>query len=213
MKPNNIQSGKFREIRKNKKGDEIFIAGAGPSLLNFDFDKCKDNPILCLNGSFEIVKNLTYHICFDRRFIKNYQDFYNNLNGCYIFCASKLLKVIPQKDHDKINFYTYKNYNINKFMEICLKDQYDYMDFLYGPSILCFGLQLCIWLGYDKINLIGIDYDYTNGRCCQYHDTAHGKFAPTTAWLNKFVKYLKKYNINVYNMTKDSKLNIFPFKL
>ncbi len=223
----------FRKIHKNKPG---FVMGNGPSLTarNLSVIHNTNNFISIGANAIHLIYPQTnwradYICCQDRLdMLKLIDEFGKHSKYCFLMRRSEFDIVTKNKIFSK---------NV-----ILLEDRggpfkgelisFDLRKGVYdGSSVSYFCLQLAAYLGLNPIYLLGFDHSYNqqeneskphiqndeqNHFCRNYRIKGEvcNKFKPklVTKSFRRAYFWFKTHNIEIYNVTHNSKLNIFPKK-
>jgi len=204
--------------------EEIYIIGGGASLKGFDFDLLKDKDTIVVNKTIFHVKNPTYFITMDYMFLKNYREkikrnktakfFVGAMNNAYLKYKNGKLTDTKHKisyDLDMIDVLIFSKYDKGI--------GFDFTNFRHGCNSGYCALQLAIILGYKKINLLGIDLNFTeNTHFHGGYGYSKNHFKKRLAFYTLYFRYafyvLQNHpEIQIYNCSDISLLkNYLPFK-
>jgi len=147
----------IKSLRDREKGRRAFIMANGPSLLNHELSRCKNDVIIGMNATSilqdEFDFKMDYYCVSDRRFLldiekkKHAQDF---VSGETICVFREELRGMIEKD--KL-YYTRSigrdgfSFNLNN-------------GFFFGSTTVLLAMQLAAYIGCNKIYLLGVDMQY-----------------------------------------------------
>ena len=248
---NFLNTNEIRILNKNKdlenigKNREIFIIANGPSIKKLDLKLLSNRHTMGMAGIFkhtDIEKiNLNYYSVIDPDLFRNM----SNIGNIYNEINKKLNKTIKL-----FNFAWGYKFIVDNSLIDNLNDVYyfashgniksNYTNFLRltkgWNNVAVFSIALSIYLGYNRIYLLGYDHDYLSDRGLEKHfyegQLMSGKIkkiyeSKTRAerksyynemrdMLNIWEDYImllniaKKRNINIFNCTEGSYLDVFP---
>lgn len=209
---------------------EVYIIAGGTSIRNYNLRWFRDKDTICVNKSFLYVPNANYIVSMD-------YTFHSKLKGrqTQYFKHSEAAKIFvvnlehPNIEDDKGKIIDNRNnivYDLKDY-DIIVKSRLQYgigttwKRFRCGNNSGYTGLQLAVILGYDEINLLGIDLTIDKR---QSH--FHGGYGETTSRfagrLDKYysnfkdgIEKLKKLKpeVKIYSCSDISRLNeIIPYK-
>jgi hypothetical protein len=157
----NVKNLNKIDIFKNKhKKQKCFIIGNGPSLLLSDLVKLKNSITFASNSIFSLIDGSdytpTYYFCQDSVVLKNNLIKIRQLNKSTKF----IQPYYRELDYGtNVTFYKvynklYKNGTPPKFSNNMKKKIYE------GFSVTFTMLQFAIYMGFEEIYLIGVDFNY-----------------------------------------------------
>lgn len=199
------------------KNERCFIIGGGPSLLDFDFNILKGGKIIAINKAFINVPFADIMFGIDKKFYNwasnpefNKEDTLKNLNENFKkFKGIKIILKLPGEVYsDDISL-------IKSCGDKGISDKLE--DGIYFGANSGYGaLNLAICLGANPIYLLGYDMKQGKNGESHYHSgypqIQVGK--ALTTFLSRFpliADYAKEKNINIINLSTDSKLKCFKF--
>lgn len=215
-------SKKIKSMKNIHKGKRCFIIGNGPSLRAEDLDKIKNEISFGSNKIFYIFpKTLwrpTYYVCGDVKVFKQICEKINDLNLSYVFLESALKPYIKKK-LQCIYFrcwykFRIKKDNIPRNIKVSVKP---YKFFSCCGTITYISLQLAIFMGFEKIYLLGIDNNFSNSQGKNHfsEDKSEEISAPpnieesNTIAYKSTKRYADEHGIKIYNATRGGKLEVF----
>lgn len=231
----NFEKTKYSKVLKKYKdihnGEACFIIGNGPSLLSDDLEKLYQNKILsfAFNRIYLMFDKTnwrpTYYISQDEKTLKNCIDEVNAMDLQY-----KFIPLFHKYYHDinvdnAIYFNLITDENGNSFfsddVSVCVGD---------STTVACTAMQFAVYMGFRKIYLIGVDHNFStykndkgeiikDNSVKDYFTDEYNKDkaelyipnvdASTRAfWIMK--EYCDNHGIEVYNVTRGGKLEVFP---
>ena len=156
---------RIRDLKNKFKGERCFIIGNGPSLNKIDLTKLNDEYTFGVNGIF--YKTLEtgflpyFYVVEDTSVMVDNAVEINKYDTPYKFFPTMYKKYINNKSaaiffNMNRGFYedTSPNYCIPRFSTDCSEKIYC------GQSVTIINLQLAYYMGFDKVYLIGMDFEY-----------------------------------------------------
>lgn len=226
-----LQSGyaeKLKQFRDTHRGDRCFIIGNGPSLKAKDLDLLKNEYTFAANRIYEIFSETIWrpwtYVVVDKDFMKEQYKMILKVPCEYRFLR---YDVIPNKDmpDNAQIFYADRKFSINKSET---KDVYVSEDITKGISdgrtVTFISIQLAIYMGFEQIFLLGVDFSYKNmvkdGRLEEKetvqtyfngkeYSNAIQDYNVTLYAYQKAKEYADSHGIKIYNATRGGKLEIF----
>ena len=225
LRKNGIGVKKFSKLKilKNKfKGERCFIIATGPSLTNEDILKLRNEYTFSMNAMCLKYEELNWKPSFygiqDKGVFEKLKENIINSDVEYMFIDERYRKVLP----DKPNYYFFPRdavynafdaYNKNIYKAKFSKDPtvvvYD------GFTITCSLLQIAIYLGFNKIYLLGCDCNYSkdgkkyfvdHGHLAMHLDTARERMI---AGYKAVKEYAESNDISIFNATRGGMLDVF----
>jgi len=200
------------------RGRRCFILGGGPSLLNFDYSKLKNELTIGINKSFEYYSDATINYSMDSslydKIIKKELDGFAGMDVLSKWKSFKGIRVFitpiaPKKFGDEVHI-------IKKVIDKVLNSSLD--EGVYGGSNSATGaLMLAATLGASPIYLLG--YDMRADLRSHWHegyadrDMVHfrNKLAQYCTEITSLEPILTDHNVQVINLNRNSNLKCFPF--
>ena len=181
-----LQKKNRREIEplKNRYNRQsVFLVGSAPSLkklpLHLLFDA--DIPFFMVNSGVRLAKghSVPFHVVSDQDcFIENYSS-WRDLQIQHGFYRKRFRR-LPQFDEAQIAYPVTWVPNRNGGI---LKRNFQ-TDLVLGvgndSSVLCFAAQICFYLGFEEVFVIGCDLSYEQGNEYAYEMTEADKFAESS---------------------------------
>lgn len=208
---------KFHDIHK---GQRCFIVATGPSLKTEDLDLLKCNKELCIsmNSIFYAFDKTdwrpNYYVMADHRGLNEYEEVLDTLPVKYKFLSDSS-KSFWEIAHRKNVFRFHQHYEyyfdrLPKFSDDFSSKSYN------GTTVTYTCIQLAVYMGFKNIYLLGVDFSYQEQGEKYLHFHKKDKLVATgfkhqvyLAYLSA-AEYAKKNNINIYNVTRGGRLEIFP---
>lgn len=226
-------------LKDKFKGERCFVLGNGPSLNQTGLNKLKNEYSFAVNSIYYKTDEMGYKPNFfvveDRHVIRDNVERISNYKCDYRFFPREYQKFVPKGDPNTYyftmnrGFYveTSKHYEVPRFSFDCSKRIYC------GQSVTMLCLQLAFFLGFTKVFLIGMDFDYkvpssvisdgkgllesTEDDVNHFHPDYFGK---GKKWhdpklhnvLKSYINCKKEYEAHgrkIYNATAGGKLEVF----
>lgn len=205
---------------------EVYIVGGGRSLNNFDFSSLANKDTIVVNKAIRYVPSPTYFITMDYVFLRRFGiTEFNSYNIPKIFIANFGDNILVAKEGKIIDsrfdlVYDLKEYDIVIKSKTKFGMGYTFNDFRSGNNSAYSALQFAILMGYQEINLLGIDLVVIDNQTHfhkGYGETVEKFGSKLEAYYQCFKKGIKeiqnKTDIKIYNCSEISKLNkIIPYK-
>ncbi len=233
---------RFCDLYKNKR---CFIVGNGPSLRINDLEKLNDEVTFASNAIYALYKltdwRPTYYCAWDPVFCKEMMSKKENINvlidGCKAAFTSILGEGIQFREDIEKLFYIKPIIKLLKDGMPCFSSYPD--EQVYASGTITYAmLQLAVYMGFNQIYLLGMDFSYSverykNGRVIENKITNHMEeiqkednklakkifsrygfsyVADIDLQLNGYKaakKYAEENGIKIYNATRGGKLEIF----
>ena len=163
--PSNLDSEKISVLQDNFYGKRCFIVGNGPSLNKHDLKKLENEYTFGVNGIFyktdEMGFKPTFYMVEDGHVIDDNLDRINTYNINYKFFPTIYNNKIKANDNvyffgADLGFYRegHPSFCKPRFSEDFSKVAYA------GQSVTFLNMQLAYYLGFTKVYLIGMDFNY-----------------------------------------------------
>ena len=231
---------KINKLKNIHCGERCFIIGNGPSLRIEDLDRLEKENTLAANKIFQLYGRTlwrpTYYFSDDPFVIKTafptkeaYKDVIRQSKAAFTSTRRKMFEY--RDDEDMKNVFYYKTVNNladgrPSFSEDCAKAVYT------SYSITYTMLQFAVYMGFKKIYLLGIDHNYSKEKNIKGEIIENKSVRNHTAYMddNNFdlehipeigimnlgyesaKEYADKNHIDIYNLTRGGKLEVFPRK-
>ena len=219
----NIEEYYNPEIEKLKnihKEERCFIVATGPSLRIEDLNILRENREICIsmNSIWRAFQSTEwrpqYYIAVDYTFLHDYGDIMEDQNISYLFLGdtskdywSKKHKKNHLKHHFAYECYEKKH---PKFSSDFSRKSYQ------GFSVTYNAIQLAVYMGFEKIYLLGVDFSYAEKKVEKYAHFYKEDILVSTGYENQvYLAYLSakmyadEHNIKIYNATRGGKLEVF----
>lgn len=205
---------------------EVCIVAGGESLKDFDFYRLFNKDTIVVNKSIFYVPNPTYFITMDYSFLYKIDlKWFDNIYTSKFFVVNFVKKYGLELDKGRICDKKHKIAydNLHHFNTIIYSKHeegigWSWNRFTNGKNSGFCALQLAVLLGYQHINLLGIDLNTTtethfHGGYGEELDKFNVKLIEYYDLFEKGLEKLKGSNVNVFNCSINSKLNnILPYK-
>lgn len=230
----------FKTLHNIHNGKRCFILGAGSSVKKQDLKMMKGEHVISVSNSY-VHKDFNifcpkYHVLphiqfghealYDKsKFLEWFREMHDRLGSAELFLHYRDKKMI--EDHKCFEgrrkfWYEYKEWDGSNELPVIPWQ----LPNVWSVSELA--ISFAIYLGYDKIYLLGFDHDWYNGPLVYFYDTEkEHKVQPSAAALpfvdaefqmrrhaEIFKKYKYLYNMkkNIYNANADqnSYVDVFP---
>ncbi|MCM3150855.1 DUF115 domain-containing protein [Priestia megaterium] len=211
---------KLLNYKDKHLGESCFVIGNGPSLNRNDLDLIKNQYSLASNSIYYLFDKVdwrpTYYFCQDQTVLEKSRDEISE----YLMCE-KFIRATGYNKH-RVKKATYfkidnKNYKKNKPPEF----SFDANKQIYeGYTVTYSMIQFAIFMGFKKIYLLGVDFNYQikNGKIegTSYPDKRmKDKIGGLPDIEYNYLAYNKALNISedigieIINLTRGGKLNVF----
>jgi len=213
---------KFKDIHK---GQRVFIIATGPSLTIEDVNLLKGEVCFGMNSIFNFFEYTDwrpdYYAIFDSTVYDRVKEDIDKVQLNCIFkpdyfewLADNIYEVpcLPNLCSTGVERAHYKRWDIKHFSS-------DISKFVYsGTSVVFFIAQICFYMGFDEIYLLGADCSNfgTHSKIASYKGENRISGTQEDTIRGIMTDYLKikqeadKRGIKVYNATRGGKLEIFP---
>ncbi len=231
-----------RRFKNIHKGKRCFIIGNGPSLRIEDLEKLKNEITFGCNSIYALYGYTswrpTYYVATDPTFCKEMFSSIDSIHRMTEGTSAIFTSILGcgYKFIDKVqnSFFLKTEYGFHGkgsyFSDDCEKSVYA------SGTVAYFMLQLAVYMGFDEIFLLGIDFSYSIERKLdgtiiendvvnhmeiieeedrKYDDLIekeYGYYADIDIQLSGYraaKQYADAHNINIYNATRGGKLEIF----
>lgn len=146
----------FRALKNAYEGERVVIMGNGPSINETDLALLKDEYTIGLNKVYMLFDRIDWRPSFISSYIgdvvEQCRDEYLKLGDIPTFIAHESRGVIPPTDRDNMYYYgPHKRFafSLDPVAEICC-----------GYTVTYVAMQLCWFLGFSKVILIGVDHRF-----------------------------------------------------
>lgn len=217
-------------------GDVCYVLGAGPSLHGLKISSIWNNTVITVNSSImlapwndksKVVPDHRYWVSNDSS-VMDWSYFWDDVvkKNC-----NRIIRTSWWPSKAKYDKYDFRYFRIRDTKKDRPLSQYAESKGLLGISSVITAIDLAIMLGCKEINLLGVDHGFVDGKShfWQFYPNKKqpkrfGSSKPNsqTEQKNVFQKnlecfqllneYAKKNKCAIYNCSKESKINIFPFR-
>lgn len=229
----------MKEILKLKdtcKGKRCFIIATGPSVLEKDIERLKDEILIGVNSSITLCKScnvvLDYYLASDFEIMKLFEEELNEVES-NIFHEISWLKFRKKMQYSPFFYSSYANgvlwvpskdpdYKTTmKYIEIPKDFK---KGFCISRTISFTAMQLAVLLGFSEIYLYGFDHSYAGQAHfnenrfvnLENHDSLYDNdkaneqfFLHSEVCYEVMKKYCEEHNIAIYNATRGGHLEVF----
>lgn len=213
---------RFKNLHKGKR---CFIIGNGSSLTTADLNKLLENNEICfgMNGIPIIFEDTLwrpdYYVCEDDKAMESFGDsiLHSGMDNIMISDASGEF-LSRAKEYE--NIYVF-HMTIEDYLPGVPSFSNDITKVLYcGYTVTYICLQIAVYMGFQEIYLLGIDFDYDDGETVEvkhfsgkYH-TEQDKINPCRKRENLLAyqaarQYADSHDVKIYNATRGGKLEVF----
>jgi len=151
-------------INTGETMSEVYVVCGGPSLIGFDFEKLRAQDVIVVNKSIVDVPWAKYFITMDFTFLAKVPKECLSGGSTKVFVANFAPEYpyMAEVDGRIVDTRFNKVYTLNAFDMIIKSWRLDglgtaFYDFRSGENSGFCAFQLAVLLGYDKINLLGVD--------------------------------------------------------
>lgn len=225
---------KWSKLRSQRKRERAFIIGNGPSLTLEDLKLLHLNNESCfafnkIYLAFEESNfRPTYYIVEDTLVAQNNAQKIDALSGFPKFYPEHLLRTL--KISNDVLVFGHNLPNPNK--EIATRPSSCPKNFGWGASVTCTAIQAAFYLGFSKIHLLGVDFNFDlpkqecdqngvltgQGEINHFHKDYRPcgekwnvpKMDITSSHYLMLLEFADKMGIEIINSTRGGKLEIFP---
>tara|TARA_B100000795_G_scaffold84546_1_gene61423 strand:- start:2600 stop:3430 length:831 start_codon:yes stop_codon:yes gene_type:complete len=224
VKNNIINNSKYKDIRIFRdihKGERCFIVATGPSLRYEDLELIKDEYSFSVNSIVKILNKTdwrpTYYGIQDANVFKKINKDILSSKLENIFVGHRLYREF-NLSKSYIPYFHYSCFHAKHGEIVPLSSGFstDASEIVYdGYSVTYSMLQIAVYMGFDKIYLLGCDCNYdTNGK---QHFVESGFFDKQAASVGERMiyaytvakKYADKKGVKIYNSTRGGMLEVF----
>ena len=153
---------KWTHLKNERKTNRVFILGNGPSLTQDDLNLLheKKEKSFAFNKIYlafdECDFRPTYYMVEDPLVAQNNCDIIDSLVGFPKFYPEYLLRTL--KTSEDVLVFGQNLPNANN--EVATKPTSELTNFGWGSAVTCTAIQVAIYLGYSKIHLLGVDFNF-----------------------------------------------------
>ena len=203
----------IKDFKDIHKGKSCFIVGTGPSLNNVDISKLNNKLTLGMSRTIlHPTLQLNYYCSESERTIQQTHYDLWKYNCDAKFVPVRYTGYDLGKNVVWVNFpHWYPGFP--KFSFDCAEIVY------WGCNVLYMALQLAVYMGFNPLYLVGIDwFNTTQDMKLHFHDSSvttdydPPKLNVQNEGMAYAAKVLGERGVEVYNLCSTSYLNVFPFK-
>lgn len=212
---------RIKELKDKHKGERCFVIGTGPSLNKTNFKLIKDEILFGVNTLYRGYKtfniNPQYYACSDYRIWKVHDANLLQL-GTMLFITSSVLAKY-KKSQNYLQTEKYHPVRINTIGGMYSKRFSTDLEkgIFNGTTIIIdLPLQVCFYMGFSEVYLLGCDHDYSglhrfDGLQSEGANTpiVRGDWSVVDANYKLCREVYKKAGREIYNATVGGKLSIF----
>lgn len=221
---------KIKKFRNIHEGKRCFFVGNGPSLDASVLTKLEHEYTFASNRIYEVFDKTnwrpTYYFAVDNDFIMNNIEELKRLDAEYLFLALNKGLTIENAKDNIIRIFEYTDFKINKWNDLTAHISEDVSKyFSVGYTVAFTAIQMAIYMGFNEIYLLGVDFNYSvvrdkYGRI-RRNDTVNDyfsgkKYSSTVLNYNSALnayenarEYAENHNIHIMNATNGGKLEVF----
>lgn len=224
----------WTKLRNERNRERVFIIGNGPSLTLEDLNLLHMNNEACFafNKIYLAFQESdfrpTYYMVEDTLVAKNNARKIDALSGFPKFYPEHLLRTLMMSNDVLVFGQNLPNPN----KEVATTPSNCPKDFGWGSSVTCTAIQAAFYLGFSKIYLLGVDFNFDlprrnndetgvligKGESNHFHKDYRlkgekwnaPKMQITEAHYRMLKDLAERRNIEIYNCTKGGNLNVFP---
>lgn len=165
---------KIERFKNAYQGQSAFIVGNAPSLKELPLDLLfqSDIPFFMVNNGVRLAKNcnIPFHVVCDPECFLEYSSSWQGLPIQHAFYRNRFTRLIPdakQRFPYPVTWLPYRSGGIlkrNFQTNLALGLGND-------SNVICFTAQVCFYLGFQNVYIIGCDLTYTQGNEYAYEQT------------------------------------------
>ena len=187
------QISDFRDLHT---GRSVFILASGPSLAEVDLTRLRRRIVIGLNRSSLVYPDTHYHCTMDERLFKEYEEVLRKSR--YLFTLEQRSFGIP------IHLLGSEGFS------------HDLTEGIYsGYTVTYFALQIAVYMGFNRIFLVGLDLKHKPGHThffgidpvSKNHEKT--EFPKMIRMLHYAADQLAGTDVKVYNCSPDTELECF----
>ena len=225
---------KWTKLRNERNRERVFIIGNGPSLTLEDLNLLHLNNEACFafNKIYLAFEESdfrpTYYMVEDTLVAKNNARKIDALHGFPKFYPEHLLRTLMMSNDVLIFGQNLPNANY----EMATEPSSEPTDFGWGSTVTCTAIQAAIYLGFSKIHLLGVDFNFewsgekvseknvligqgeTNHFHKDYRPAGEKWNAPkmdiTESHYILLQEFAARIGVEIINSTRGGKLEVFP---
>ena len=172
---NFIRNRQLKQFKNRHQGERCFIIGNGPSLTAGDLDNLRSETTFASNKIYLAFDQTdwrpSYYVVEDDHMIRQHHQAIRELNGFVKFVSDDWGSYF-RGDH-KVVMYPRTLLDLNRFPRFSGNaSRYVFC----GYMVTYISLQLAYFMGFNRVYLLGVDFDYTlshNGSDTIVHAAAH----------------------------------------
>jgi hypothetical protein len=155
-----INNLRLRNLRNRHQGERCFIIGNGPSLTMNDLDKLEREVSFAANKIFLAFDNTRwrprYYVVEDDNMIQQHYQQILRIRGSVKFVNDRW-KVLFRGDREVV-WYPWRSLSDDEFPKFSGNP----LETVYcGYMVTYIGLQLAYFLGFSRVYLVGVDFNYS----------------------------------------------------
>ena len=239
---------KIKAFREKHRGEECFVIGNGPSLQIKDLERLEGTVTFASNSIYALYKHTnwrpTYYCATDsifcRQMMSEREDMTMLMDGCEAAFTSIMGEGIKYRDDADMARLYYMRLSGDMAGNGEVKFSADCSERIYAAGTITYDiLQLAVYMGFKKIYLLGIDFNYsverhrdhtvTNKDVCNhmkeieeeekrfYEPISRRHGTPYMADVDLQLagyraakEYADTHGVAIYNATRGGKLEVFP---
>ncbi len=224
---------RYKALAATHTGESCVIVGNGPSLRMEDLERLQQAGVATFASNRIYVSfaetnwRPTYYICQDFKMLQHHWEEMCRLEDCTcLFPHSIVYEFHKSTKQEKAIFYPFKYKNPYPIWFSCNQDKAIHE----GMTVTFSAMQIAAFMGFSKIYLLGVDFDYPfiineQGQAVldrsqqthfssDYYDKNEVIYQPNlVASLQAYQaakEYADTHDIEIYNATRGGKLEVFP---
>jgi len=225
---------KWTHLRNERKTNRVFILGNGPSLTQDDLNLLheKKEKSFAFNKIYLAFEEgdfrPTYYMVEDPLVAQNNSDRIDSLLGFPKFYPEHLLRTLKLSEEVLIFGHNLPNAN----NEVATKPTSEPTGFGWGSTVTCTAIQAAIYLGFSKIHLLGVDFNFEwsgekvseknvligQGETNHFHKDYRPagekwnvpKMDITESHYLMLQEFAERMGVEIINSTRGGKLEVFP---
>lgn len=229
-----LETSDLSDMINTKKGSVCYILGAGPSLFNINLSRIWDDVVIAVNSSIIVCPWKDNSDVSNRFWISNdssVMDWDYFLNDVVKSSCTRIIRTSWWIHRSKFKNIPVRYFRIRDTKNDKPLSQYSVSKGLLGISSVVTAVDFAIMLGCKEINLLGVDHGFKGDKShfWQFYPLSKqpkrfGSSIPNSKTEQKRVfeknhecflslkDYADKNNCSIYRCSKESKLEMFPFK-
>lgn len=200
----------IQELKNKVEGQDVFIIGGGPSLIDFDFNKLRGKTVIALNNSFKRLNDIACAVYWtDNDWASSNYNHLMEFNGLHFSARFHAEKAI--------------NENVKGFANACLLNKVNDYGFTMDINSVCGNnsgaqaLNFIVNLKPYRVFLLGYDMNPSAQGKTHWHE---GYDQPASLYaaayrdlfipsINSMAPFIHQLGVDVINCNEDSKLTCF----